>query len=335
MKTLYYLFLSVQIITPIILARNGLQQKQPLIQDESTFGTEFNTIKNWSGFQLSFSDQTIEVGLMPGSKIPLLLLGFPVIGDYAAEYNFKKRLALIQFDPKNIYSYLPKELAYALAQLLNIQESELNQALSKLQIRFNSIILGTVLNPVLDSPDKSYNMVYHFWGGLRHKTAENIVNFYEENMHMGLFEPVGIKPKDLIFNNFGIYNVNWHAPEHISPNNARFYVDTSKNWSSFWAIAISPDKTEISITYFLLANNTESENLIANILDTSKNIIELKQNITKALMREPEKNNEYDRQVLTHWIDTILKIIDPAMLNQLKQEELYNLERELRALKLT
>jgi hypothetical protein len=334
MKKLYLNLIVIIIIPLITLANNALQQKQQLTPDASSFEIAFDKIPNWAGFQLSFSNQPIEIGLMPGNKNPLLLLGFPVIGDYAAEYNFKKRLALIQFNPHNIMTYLPEELASALAKLLGLQSSELNQALNKLQVRFNSIIMGNVLNPVLDSADKSYNLVYHFWGGLRHKTAENVVNFYEENMHIGLFAPQGIKPKDLVINNFGTYNVNWHAPEHISPNNARFYIENNKNWSSFWAVAVAPDKTQISITYFLLANNTESENLIASILHKSKNIVELKQNITKILMLEPEKSN-YDRQVLTNWIDTILKIVDPVLVNQLQQEELYTLERELRALKLT
>lgn len=305
----YFALLIIILIMHISAhSKAALPEKQPLVNDESSMiGIE---LPNWTGFQISFSNQPIELGLIPNKKEnSALLIGFPILGHYRGEgYNLRKRLALIQFDPRDLLRNLPEKAEDALIKLLNTDKQHFPKVLNALDIRFNALITGTVQEPAYNSPDNSYNLVYHFWGGLWHKNAQNVVAFYNDNFYMGIFNAHGVKAKDVGFESFTQLLVSWHSPEHMSPDNARIIVEKNYAFSSFWAIAVSSDKKHISVTLFLLANTTDSENFIVRALHESKNLFELKTKIDLLFSQTKHNFSAVDQQIVKNWIDRIFNI---------------------------
>ena len=342
MKIMYYLKLAILLsnahstIWPSATS-NGLKTKTDLTNDVSSYGNIFKDIPEWNGFQLNFSGQPIELGKIPNTKTkePALLIGFPIIGHYRGEgYDFFKRLALIQFDPKTVIENIPQSIEQELLIQLKVGSAELRKKLESIDIRFNAIALGEIQEPQFDSPDKSYNVVFHFWGGLWHKLPENIVDFYSDTFNVGIFEPYGVRPKYIKFNTIGPIEVNWHAPEHISPDNARLFIEPNHHFVSFWALAVAQDKKHISITYFLIAYTSEAEKQLAKALFNAKNLVELKKNID-TIENQKVKFTDSDIQSLHNWVDMVLKIADPKLYVDTITKEVLDLSRKLAALKST
>lgn len=98
-----------------------------------------------------------------------------------------------------------------------------------------------------------YNVVYHFFYELIAGKQR-----FAANMLMGLFEPMNIVGTDangIPLNRFGQMHMSTHpegGPYAVSPNNATFRVDTSKQVASGWLAALAPNKKQLSITYLVM-----------------------------------------------------------------------------------
>src|SRR5438045_1141091 len=126
MKIVYSFYLLVIASTftlQSILASGAQKPKTALTEDESAPGGIFPHISNWTGFQINYSGQPIVIGLTPDKPFdaPALLIGFPAMGHYRGElYNLRKRLALIQFNPKDSAQNMPEKLRELLSKQLAI-----------------------------------------------------------------------------------------------------------------------------------------------------------------------------------------------------------------------
>lgn len=313
-NTTLFSMLVYSIFMSITLNVHGLgntslnKPKGEVIQDQVTFGLYFPAINNWQGFQVSYSNDPLEVAT--NNK---LIFGVPYMGHYRGEgYNFRKRLGLINFDPNMLTRSMPNTLGVALAQQLNTPEENLADALASKKIVFSSIILGTVLEPANDSSNNTYNLIYHAWAGsFVPQRKGNHMGFFNINAPMGVFSADGAsvvaipKVDAIAFNTFSPKGINWHHPQHLSPNNARISINAGRAFSTFWAAAVSPDKANVSITYFLTANTPQSEEWLAQILNKSRTIQELSNNISPAIARSGWLSDQ-DKDTLQNWLNTII-----------------------------
>ncbi len=276
------------------------QQKMVPTADAATHNMHFiPPLEDWKGFQISLTDQPLDLAHSG------LLFGFPLIGNYnPGGYNFRKRLALIQAHPSSLKHVIPKAVQKAIEEKIKLEDIK--------DVRFSFMALGTVLDAAQDSPDNTYNLVYHPWAGIKHRDGFTM-NFFDDLIPMGLFEPDGIaavgNPEandaggPIALQRLFPRSVNWHAPEHLSPNNARFAVARNRSFSSFWAVAITPDKTALSITYFLLANNHEAEHFLAKHLNEATSILALDNSLMGALMEAPF--SEADKITVNNWMSSL------------------------------
>lgn len=287
--------------------QNLTNKKQALTPDNTTFDYgQLHAIADWKGFQLPFANTPLFV-----SKNMGLLLGYPAIGVYNAEgYNLRKKLIMATIPVKAFMQALPMPLQKMIHGFVNIDIVKNSTA--------SFIALGTVMDQKADSPDQSYNIVFHPWAGLRYINNDSI-NFFEENVPMGIFEADGVQElgdknlnsnspmANLSFNQLSAKNINWHAPAHMSPNNAQFRVVPGRQFATFLAIALTPDNSHLSLTYFLLANSKEAELLIARSAQKANTFNELDQYITELLLEAPFSAE--DKNTVNQWLSTMYAAI--------------------------
>ena len=175
------------------------------------------------------------------------------IGIYnGAGYNFLKDMQENAGDKKLSIHSLPKEMVALLP--------------AGAQIKNYLIVLGS---PESKPAAALYNIAYHptVRGWLEHNPAINLHNF-SLPVAMGIFHPQGVTHVNLAegiaFNGLSEQQVIIHpgaevAPGYIadaySPNNARFQIDPKNSVSSFWTMAISPDKKQVYTAYVILVQN--------------------------------------------------------------------------------
>ena len=186
-------------------------------------------------------------------KILQLLSTIPAIGHYRSEqYNFRKRLVLIELPPNSLA--LPDHMKNALAKY----KAPITNA--------NIVITGTLLDPTKGSADKSYNLIFHPW-------LSNLYGGIEVNKHinMGIFPQHGIKAipggQNAPINILAARNINVHAAGKglaLSPNNVRFKVEGPI--SIFWSVAIEPSKKAGVITLHILLNTQAMEQYFVNAI---------------------------------------------------------------------
>jgi len=231
-------------------------------------------------------------------------VGFPLIGHYAEIYQMHSRLALIELDQHRITQVLPSVAQNKLAGLLGINISELQDNLNKKNSAFNTIICGGY--EINSNASFAYdNLVYHAWRGAKHLVPVShgaTINYFNENIYIGIFGAQGVSVTDLKINDFVSINVNWHDPSAISPDNAHVVFDKNQDFISFWAIAVSMDKNDISITLFLIAQSPLAQDLIMEILKKSRTIRDVMQAI----------NSIKEFNVLYDWITIVTKAVTPV-----------------------
>lgn len=330
---------------------NSLKSNNP-IQDASS-QIFFENIKDWKEFQVNLTPDALQLG-----SNTTLLFGIPLMGHYNADYNYLKRLALISINPiiderfpvgdkwyrlmlANILDTWPKEkkITWEMFGDSPKYSSQLTDRIKKMDVKLNFIILGTVIDPKNDSPDKSYNLIFHPWVGLWHKKG-NLMEFFNEDIQVGIFDENGLRYPiaDIARYGWEPINVIWHAPASISPNNARVPINTTFEFSRFASVAISDDKQYMSMSFFLLANTIKGENFLVNIIHKSNNILQLGQNLRKAISENKEKFSKQSLESISGWLNALSALLPinmdfiPEVPLKDQISNLYNLNIQLRNL---
>lgn len=273
----------------------------------------------YKGFELNFSNFPIEL-----AKNNRLIFGALYMGHYRSEaYNFNKRLAYINFTPNMLKHTLPNTLKKYLKNYFKLNSNNwLDTLKANLnEIHFSTTIFGTLLDKKNEPIDDTYNVIYHSWVGSwpEHRYKEHM-NFFREDINVGIFNPIGVKkvtkkflnktPKDGDYIDGATFDktkkepITWHSPQHISPNNLRIQLSKKKNLNSFWSIATSQDKKRLSINYILIANNLKAEEWLLDILSKSKNILDIYNNIEKELP-EADWLTKTDKKILLNWLKVV------------------------------
>ncbi len=262
------------------------------------------------------------------------LVGLPTISPYGyvgCLCAYKYRLALISMTPAMEVRVMPMRLKKALAEQLSLSEDNLFHALQKLNTTFDAMILSDNLTEKRElPPDKIYNIRFHYWVAGWHRPETYPLEDFNEAVAMGIFKPrfveqLVLEPLTAIaFNSLKPQHVHYHSA--LSPNNARFRINTDHPFSSFWLAAVSPDKKSVSITYLLITNTPKAKRFMLGVLENAGNIQELAAHIHKAL--ESAQWESDDKKVVKEWIDTVVTAVsvDPI-------ENLNKLSQQLRALR--
>ncbi len=133
------------------------------------------------------------------------------------------------------------------------------------EIKNYLILLGA---PETKSSDSVYNIAYHptVKGWFKKNPAIDSHNF-SVPIAMGIFEPQGVahvnSAEGIAFNGLSAQQVIIHpgvqygttVVDAYSPNNARFQINPKNKISSFWTMAISPDKKQIYTAYVILVQD--------------------------------------------------------------------------------
>lgn len=325
-----------------------------------------NRPNSWNEFFISFDSHIKYKILRAGIEKPLLertdsnmLMRLPFISPYgflpqSNSIYFKERLALIILTPDILAKMIPALVKTTISNKFNIDSDDLISKLKNIKTSLNAVILGNYLKygPTIiatNPTDAIFNLRYHYWAALSHnlKQAQDLDDPYKvfmskldfnDPIDMGLFIPDGIsyvaenQSNSMAFDQLKTQNVYWHNA--LSPNNARFKIDMNRNLSSFWAIAISPNKEHINITYFLIANSQAMKSLLADILSNANNIEQLKLAIAQLASNKPDWLSSKDLETLKMWINTIVNAVTDSKTINLQEAKdlLLNLTSTLYAL---
>ncbi len=194
------------------------------------------------------------------------------IGIYSgAGYNFCKDLKEdSQPDRELPISALPANLNAVLPQVITK--------------RVSFVLLGLLEN---HDDGTTYNVCFH---RVLREWRRGSVGFdehnVEANLQMGIFNGYAVSAlggnEAITFDRLAVQNVNLHpgavfggmSVDAYSPNNARFTVDDSKPFSSFWTVALSEDHRNAYIAFVVLVHNQEIEEKIKEELKKTNNDIE-------------------------------------------------------------
>jgi hypothetical protein len=291
-------------------------------------------------FFISF-DPSVKYQMEDDIQVPMLkktggmLMRLPYISPYGympPSPLFKEGLALILLTPEMLDKIIPSISRTAISQKLNINKpNEFILELKKRNTFVNAVILGDRVKSggkIENGPANGiYNMRYHSWVALSQNYTQaraphdpNVFHMFKIPdfnipIDMGFFSPRGVmhlaeNPANTIsLNQLKEQNVYWHNA--LSPDNARFKIDTNKDLSSFWAVAISPNKQHINVTYFLIANTDRMSIVLQSILSSSNNLAQLANYLPSFKIKYNWVSNE-DFQTLSTWVNTIVNAVSEA-----------------------
>lgn len=209
----------------------------------------------------------------------------PYIGVYGKPYVLQPIIGRIKFTPGMLKNAPPEIKQLIPASLKNIT--------------FNVII-----NP---AQTKTYNMIFHRWAG--NVLNEKLINIY---VPMRILAPKGVRPA-----NASSLSFDKLTPEHVyvhydgpnladSPNNARFTVSSGHDLSSFWSIALSPDKQNALVTFHLLANTPVMEKTFEDAIKASQILGQLLFTLKRTARTLPRPIDQQTLQDAIKTIETIL-----------------------------
>lgn len=213
----------------------------------------------------------------------------PFIGIYGSPYVLQDLLARIKFDPRMI-DHAPESIKKLVPP--GIQD-----------LSFNVMIHN--------AEPKTYNMVFHMWAGTWQPTK-----LFNINVDMGILAPNGVQPassNSIPFNQITAQNVHVHDGGKTianSPNNARFTVTPQRDISTFWSIAISPNKRHAVVTFHILSNTIATENMIEAAVRQANTLGDFLKALEKgaATLQRP-----IDQQALQEAVRTIETMIAPPL----------------------
>lgn len=207
-------------------------------------------------------------GIKPKSFVRDTLLAIPYIGNYHSEqYEWRMPLFGATLETAQLLT-APPAVLQALKELLqlpaNISNAGMLQQLEERGTRhWYQIVWGEPLFG--QTSDHTYNVVLHPVVADWRNAKEG--QWFEENIEVGLFAPEHIQQSPrtpLLLNQWQTVNVNYHAPEDFSPDNARIYVDDNAPRCSFWLIAVRKKAqgtltSPISISHHIILHNHSQE----------------------------------------------------------------------------
>jgi hypothetical protein len=212
----------------------------------------------------------------------------PGIGIYADSYVFRKRIFLLELSD---------------SMLKNAPQIILDQIKGRNVFFYINIVGIKAFDIGVSSEDlyshKDFNIVFHGFLALDKGPGD-----FKQNVKMGIFEPDGIAQatsSSISFGSLAEADVHYHAP-CFSPNNARFKVESNREISTFWSVALSPISNNAAVTYHLLINNVKLEDELTKILngDSFETILQQLENFTPI----PEN----DARTLKNFVATINKL---------------------------
>ena len=201
------------------------------------------------------------------------------IGSYATPYNFLVPIYRQELNSK-LGSIIPESLLTALANKLEIDIQDLTVAeqrwLIDEQISNGYLEEATFLVSIRGEPidgavaSKIYNICFHdqvkSWN--IGKPDFNPLEF-SIPVDMGLFEPNGVQQNvsnPIAFNSFNPEQVSIHDNGvYYSPNNAAFRV-SDRQIASFWTSAVAADHKKIIVTFDIIINNPELQEILSTII---------------------------------------------------------------------
>ena len=177
------------------------------------------------------------------------------------------------------------------------------------------VIFNIVINP---AEQKTYNMVFHAWARNWYPNK-----LFDINIPMGIFLGDGLQPTQfgsIKFNKLNPENVHVHpgAEEDTiaySPHNAQFTVTPNREFSSFWSLAVSPDKQHAIVTFHTLANTPHAQKMVEDALLGASTLQEFLQLLTTDSFTLP---NQVDQKTLRDAILSIEAIVgnEPVIIPQ-------------------
>ena len=199
------------------------------------------------------------------------------IGSYATPYNFLLPIYKQELNIK-LGSIIPESLLTALANKLEIDIQDLtveeqrwliDEQISNLE---EATFLVSIRGEPIDGPvaSKIYNICFHdqvkSWN--IGKPDFNPLEF-SIPVDMGLFEPNGVQQdvsNPIAFNSFNPEQVSIHGDGvYYSPNNAAFRI-SDRQIASFWTSAVAADHKKIIVTFDIIINNPELQELLITII---------------------------------------------------------------------
>ena len=266
--------------------------------------------------------------------IPNLALSgeIPAIGVYATPYELRKRLALIQSDPKRAASSISRpfaeqllnQLGYSVQDALetvspnapeNIKTKAIHDFLGQiLESMGTNVTFNIALWGASPAPNNMYNIAFHpvvsNWLYENNTLVPGVqwINSpldpkiryprYNVNMPAGLFDPKGVEVKpgsnSIAFNTFSLQNIITHAS-----NRADYYDDMSPNNVHF---GVTPNRKISSFWTALFSPKKEKLALTFNILIND-------QALEEALEKELLK---------AHTPQTFIALVSSTLFNLLK-----------------
>lgn len=292
------------------------------------------TFEPFEEFQLNFTKDKLTT-----NETTNLLFNIPLISYYGPYPDgYRKQLALVVLKPALSSIITSENLIKQLAKLFVTTEKDLIKILETKNIFFSNIALGTVIDPTADSPletikltstfsmkVKLYNILFHNWVGAGPKYKNDLkMKEFDVKIYAGLFDASGILDVhtpgiipgvtvphwDMAEYEFDTIQVVLHHINAQSPNNGRFAITPNRWFSTFLAVAIDKNKTRVSITNFLLANNNEAEKLLAKILKQSDNVKDIYEKLMEINInptKEFPSDVIYDIKALQDWIKFVVK----------------------------
>ena len=200
------------------------------------------------------------------------------IGSYATPYNILVPIYRQELNSK-LGFIIPESLLTALANKLeiNIQDLTVEQQRLLIDEQISNLEEATFLVSIRGEPldgaveSKIYNICFHdqvkSWN-----IGKPDFNPLEFNIpaDMGLFEPNGVVQQDvsnpIAFNSFNQEQVSIHGDGvYYSPNNAAFRI-SDRQVASFWTSAVAADHKKIIVTFDIIINNPELQEILSTII---------------------------------------------------------------------
>lgn len=222
----------------------------------------------------------------------------PQIGHYGHNYPMLERLVTVKMPARQI-AHFPEAVKRELSSCNSNQ----------LDVYF--IVWKDIL-PAESAGSEKRNMVYHPlaypWAGI----GEN----HNEAVNMGMFNVQGIESRNdhgaIPINTFGQQNVHLHPSVPpgamcISPDNARFYLPQTRQWSSFYNASHFADGRGIAVFGVIL--NANCHGLESNVFERPVE----QTNITLQQYKEGIERSGLDRTLVQPILDILNFHHDPAI----------------------
>lgn len=245
---------------------------------QDSHGTPQSHGKGEVQFSLINPKQITDIVQYPTSGINLHG-GFPAIGVYGPNYNFRNRVLLIELPSKS----------------LSAAPEIVRKAISVPNIDLHVTIHGPLQTQAAGNIN---NLVFHGW------TAKvEGSNRFSVNVPMGIFELQGVAPSAIAHNALRAEQVYPHDPADLSPNNATFQILDDRSVVSFWSVA--QYKNTATATFHVIIPN---QKLISSLTQSFEYALTAADVIDRLTDLACDVAGE-DRKTLLAACDTIVKLL--------------------------